>query len=175
MDKNKYSHFSIITPFSSETMWSCLPEVSGLQRLNLPAFSAILKRFLCIHHMLYYSIFPRNCNRNAHSTPTLTSNEILYVPFCYQKVYIKENHGKSRGFSGCGRYTGTPPCCGARLNLRPTKWAQIYADRCTALVGLIIRLADAKHAAITIKRHHPIGWCLFMVAEAGLEPTASGL
>ena len=69
-----------------------------------------------------------------------------------------------------------------------------FFDRCTALGSLlpplaalpsltqratlvvrIPRMAAAKHAAITKKEHHPDGWCSFLVAEAGLEPTTSGL
>ena len=33
---------------------------------------------------------------------------------------------------------------------------------------------SSSHFSITKKEHHPNGWCSFLVAEAGLEPTTSG-
>ena len=72
------------------------------------------------------------------------------------------------------------PVCGARQKGYLSKQTPFYADRCTqiactasavrqragdltqraTLVGLITRMADAKHAAITIKKT-PSGWMGF--------------
>ena len=68
------------------------------------------------------------------------------------------------------------PVCGARQNLHPTKWAQIYADRCTALGSLYLppaalpSLTGRATLADLITRSTKNGWQSTPVPDAACHP-----
>ena len=130
---------------------------------------------------LWFLGFP---NRYLFRFAMLVAEAGLEPTICYDNISFQWNVAADHSVI---------PVCGARQRRRATKCARrsptaaltapsllpplaavgLVTQRAT-LAGLITR-RSFESFFITKKEHHPIGWCSFLVAEAGLEPTTSGL